>query len=279
MYDKSELMDYAIEGNVNMINMLIPSSLVRSTNKHGFSALMYSAAYGHYQCVKALLIHEQGLKDNNGKTALMHAASCYYDRDDAINEHIRRDCCASGHNVALSLIDHIKCVKFLIPFEKKTRDLTGKTALMHAARNGNPEIVKLLIRHEVGLQDRDNKTALMYAAENGNNECVISLMYKEAKKQDYEGMTALMHAAKSGQFECVETLIPHEAKLWDENGKTALMHAAENGNIECVKILIHYEAKLLDKSGKTAIMYAAENNYKECVKALSSYEEMVRIIY
>jgi ankyrin repeat protein len=116
--------------------------------------------------------------------------------------------------------------------------IDGKTAAMHAAANGQTEILKLLIANKAQIEDKDEDgmTALMHAAANGHTEAVQFLIDKKADLDARTGnrSTALMLAAGSGHLEVVELLIRKEANTDARNlyGQSAVTLARNGGHIK-----------------------------------------------
>ena len=111
------------------------------------------------------------------------------------------------------------------------------------------------------------KTALIHAAENGNDECVELLINSgaEVDKTDTSARTPLMAAAENGHDRVVELLIKAEADVndvqWDrderiDTGFTAVMFAEKNGHKGCVKLLVDAGAEVnKTKKNKKARRY------------------------
>ena len=99
------------------------------------------------------------------------------------------------------------------------------------------------------------KTALIHAAENGNDKCVELLINSEADvdETDTSARTPLMAAAENGHDRVVELLIKAEADVdlgqWDRDENidtdfTAVMFAEKNGHKSCVKLLVDAGAEV-----------------------------------
>ena len=147
---------------------------------------------------------------------------------------------------------------------------TKKNALIHAIKNGDPEIIELLLNKKpnLDLQDNDGNTALIHAAKNGD-PAVIKLLLKHKPNldlQDNDGNTALIHASENGHTETVKLLLNHKPNLnlKDNDVQTALIVAAENGHEDVVRAFLEAGADVI----KTALIHAAKNGSREAVKAL-----------
>jgi len=199
----------------------------------GRTALMLAAENGHAGCL-GVLAGEDGAVDGEGKTALMHAV-------------------AAGKE---------DCVGALAEREGGLTDKQGRTALMAAARGGKAGCVGLLVRREGGAADQDGRTALwhtMAVIDEGHRECFLALdrVEGERKTRDYEtarevwrgcscgGAGDLFEAAERGCCMCCWKHIGQAGKTgdihfngWnDSKNRTALMVAAFNGHTGCVRIL------------------------------------------
>jgi hypothetical protein len=206
-------------------------------------------------------------KDENGKTALMHAVSTG-------NSNIIEILLLANANVDL-------------------KDKDGKTALMHVSELGDFEkpddekIIKLLVdtgRANKDLKDEYGKTALMYAAKNptaNGNICgilggtvtytasIIESVYrtfsgkaKNVDVQDHDGKTAFMHSCDS-----VIKLEFEEPEFYKSiHNITSFNHHLQR-----------YEPNLTlkDRNGKTGRQYLEEAQKK--IKYFQKLEEIKEI--
>ena len=115
-------------------------------------------------------------------------------------------------------------VRVLAEQEKKSRDDSGKTALMHAAEHNHLDCVKILAPLEERLQDSGSHTALMIATEKDNSDIVRVLASRETGTRDRWGRTALMLSARTGA--ATPLLFPFEAGLADKFGQNQTWYAA-----------------------------------------------------
>jgi ankyrin repeat protein len=123
-------------------------------------------------------------------------------------------------------------------------------------------------------QDTEGRTALDHAAGNGDVGTVQILLDGGAgvNSRGASGITPLMTASGMGQIEVVKLLLSKGA---DVNAKTpgnytALMQAALVGQTEVVKILLDAGADptVADNGGRTAAKYAEEKAHKDIVDLL-----------
>jgi ankyrin repeat protein len=176
--------------------------------------------------------------------------------------------------------DDIEAVKeALLKTEANVRDKnTNSTALEHAVRNGNREMIQLLLwaKADVNARDHSGQTVLMMLDEDVTTDVVWDLLNAGAKVnlRDTEGDTALSEIATVNNTEVMKTLLDAGAKVNTVNndGQSALMKAAEEGLVNNIRVLIQAGADInqQDKSGKTALMYAKEGEHRAAFRLLLS---------
>jgi hypothetical protein len=155
---------------------------------------------------------------------------------------------------------------------------SGTTALEHAVKNANREMVQLLLSAgaNVDAKNEAGETVLMMLDEDATNDLVWDLINAGAKVnlKDRSGNTALMAAASANNLETIKTLLDAGARVdtKNEDGQTALMLAASDGHVNIVRALILAGANLtaMDNEHKDALAYAAENDHKVVVRFLKS---------
>jgi len=155
---------------------------------------------------------------------------------------------------------------------------SGTTALEHAVRNANREMVQFLLAAgaDPNAKDASGQTVLMDLDEDATVDLVWDLINSGAKVnlQDVEGNTALMELAGSKNVEAIKALLDAGAKLETKNkqGRTALMVAAVAGHVNTVRALLLAGADItaLDKENKDALAHALEENNKAVVRLLKS---------
>lgn len=158
--------------------------------------------------------------------------------------------------------------------DKRTRT----TALEHAVRNANREMVQFLLSAGADPNARDarGQTVLMDLDEEATADLVWDLINSGAKVnlQDKDGNTALMGLASSKNVEAIKALLDAGAGLEVKNqqGRTALMVAAAAGHVNTVRALIIAGADIsaIDKEKKDALAHAIEENNKAVIRLLKS---------
>jgi len=155
-------------------------------------------------------------------------------------------------------------------------DEAGRTALMHAAGEGDAQALRRQLSRgaAVDATDECRCTALMYAATYGHLEAVRCLAEHGAAVEatSKDGWTPLITAAYNGHLEVVRHLLTRGAciEAADERGWTSLMHVAFNGDNETLRCLLQHNASVdtLDSDGRTALVYAAFNGHLDNVRCL-----------
>ena len=152
------------------------------------------------------------------------------------------------------------------------------TALEHAVRNANREMVQLLVSAgaDVNMKDAAGETVLMMLESETTSDLAWDLINAGAKvnEVDESGDTPLMEAASVNNLDVLKTLIDAGAKVNAKNkdGQTALMLAAEEGLINNVRALILAGADInaRDSEGKNALTYATDSGHKPVIRLLKA---------
>ncbi|WP_185289040.1 ankyrin repeat domain-containing protein [Chryseobacterium lactis] len=165
-----------------------------------------------------------------------------------------------------------------------TQDKRGRSLLLLATIDKQPEMAKLLVSYkaDVNLQDDQQDSPFLYAGASGQTE-LVRLFLENGARFDifnrYNG-TALIPACERGHLETVKVLVKtkgfpinHVNRL----GWTALMEAVILGNgtkkyQEIVQILKDNDADLSipDHAGKTPLQHAESLGFEEIVRILKS---------
>jgi hypothetical protein len=155
---------------------------------------------------------------------------------------------------------------------------SGTTALEHAVRNANREMVQLLLAAgaDVNAKNTSGETVLMMVDDDATADMIWDLINAGAQvnAHDDNGMTPLMEVAMSGNVEAVKTLLEAGAKVDSRNvdKQTALMIAASSGEVNMVRALVLAGADInaSDKEGNNALSLANENDRAAVVRFLKS---------
>ena len=157
-------------------------------------------------------------------------------------------------------------------------EVSETTALEHAVRNANREMVQLLISAgaDVNAKDEAGRTVLMMLNSDATADLIGDLLNAGAKVnlKDNEDNTALMDAASLDNLEALKALIEAGAELNAQNksGQTALMQAASEGHVNVVRALALAGADitLIDEDGMNALGLALDNDHAAVARFLKS---------
>ena len=159
------------------------------------------------------------------------------------------------------------------------RDKSSRTtALEHAVRNANREMVQLLISAgaNVNTKNESGETVLMMLDDDATSDLVWDLLNAGAtvNLQDDAGNTALMQAATTNNLEMLKALIDAGAEINTRNkaGRTALIFAASEGFINIVRTLVvgGADMNVTDSNNLNALAHAVGNDHLPVVRFLKS---------
>jgi hypothetical protein len=156
------------------------------------------------------------------------------------------------------------CIVFKIPdsFSINVQDEKGMSAVHHAARAGNTEMLNMLLRRvaDPNLADKDGVTPLMMAVQDGKSAAAVMLIANGANPDTHSSdyVYPLHLAAFAGDLDVVNALVGAHADLnviIRTNGRTALHWAVEKEMSAVIDVLIKAGARtdIADKNGRTAI--------------------------
>ncbi len=152
------------------------------------------------------------------------------------------------------------------------------TAMEHAVRNANREMVQLLISAgaKVNAKNDSGQTVLMMIDGEATSDLIWDLVNAGAdvNAKDDDDDTALMNAANVENLEAVKALIEAGANINHQNssGTSALMRAASEGYVNIVRALVIAGADInaVDEDGENALSMAVENEHPAVVRYLKS---------
>jgi ankyrin repeat protein len=288
----------AIRANdLTLLESLMAKGDVNAKDRHGATPLMYAAAVGSVDAVKALLARGADAKAKNSfdATALMWGVAnpekvrLLLDAGADVNARSKQG--MTPLLIAASNAGSMDIVRLLIAKgadPKATNE--GGTALLAAAIANDLDMARLFIEKGVDgyAADIRGNTALHFAASNGNLAMVKLLLSKGADvnaattraTQVRKGpvalsrLTALMYAAPYGTPELVRTLIDAGAKVnaRDIRDMTPLMLAvsSETQDPAVVRLLLEKGADVKAKSnlGETALDWARKFGNPEVMRML-----------
>jgi len=154
----------------------------------------------------------------------------------------------------------------------------GQTPLILAAAFGRVETaMRLIDSHGASLdaRDRDQRTALMHAARSGHPDMIRFLSERgaDAAARDVDGWSILHHAAWSADENILRAcldLSPGLVNEADKLGRTPIAIAARRGNGSSVRVLLASGADPTkdDEAGRTPLMEAAGMGEESVLAAL-----------
>jgi ankyrin repeat protein len=153
----------------------------------------------------------------------------------------------------------------------------GRTALMFAAENNNPEVTSLLLKAGADADARDNEgwTAIIHAARQSPE--VVSALVKggaDVNARDNSGWTALMYAVEDSEYAGIVSVLVEagaDVNAKNDGGGTVFDFALSGDNAGVFPILVKAGAK--DKNGRTALDLARENKNPDVASALEKVSE------
>src|SRR5579863_8402770 len=235
---------------------------VNATGADGSTAIMYAAANGDLELVRALIKAGANVKLANqlGTSAITEAA----------------------------IIGNAPIVDALIKAgaDPNFRTTDGETPLMEAARSGHMEAAKVLLAAKADVNAKENwggQSAIMWAAALSQPDMVKFLASKDANLNDHGkinqwerkiiqeprpkdmnkgGFTALHYAAREGCALCVQYLLEAHADpdSEDPDRETPLLLALENLHFDTAAVLVKGGADLdkWDLFGRSPVYMAAD---------------------
>lgn len=176
--------------------------------------------------------------------------------------------------------DDLEAITALIAgMDVNLRDKRSRTtALEHAVRNANREMVQLLLSAgaNVNAQNEQGESVLMILDEDATSDLIWDLLNAGAnvKLKDKTGNTALIQIADSNNPEALRTLLDAGAEVDARNkaGETALMRTASEGLVNNVRALVLAGADVnaIDEEKMSALAHALDNNHNAVARFLRS---------
>ncbi|XP_024945713.1 kinase D-interacting substrate of 220 kDa isoform X2 [Cephus cinctus] len=248
------LISYITDDNLTGLQNFLENKRVQVDDRddNGSTALIHAASKGKIQFVREILNHgaDVNAEDADNWTALLCAAK-------------------EGHTeICLELLEH--------GADPEHRDMGGWTALMWATYKGRSETASLLLSRgaDVNAHGNFHISSLLWAAGRGYSDITKDLIAHGAKVNvgDKYGTTALIWASRKGNVEIVDTLLKAGANV-DTAGMyswTALLVATLGNHVDVVMLLLEHRPNVnaLDKDGCTALAIACREGYHEIANAL-----------
>ncbi|XP_048244328.1 uncharacterized protein LOC125376359 isoform X3 [Haliotis rufescens] len=246
-------------GNTAIVQHVMSRTNINSTGRHGSTAVMKAAEYGH-QSVFDLLVSNQAdltLVDTSGDS-LLHLA------------------CRGGNT---AIVQHV-----LSPSNINSRGEYGRTAAMQAAVNGHQSVFDLLVSNQADLTlvDTSGDSLLHLACEGGNTAIVENVLSpSNINSRGEYGRTAAMQAAVNGHQSVFDLLVSNQADLTlvDTSGDSLLHLACEGGNTAIVEnVLSPSNINSRGEYGWTAVMQAAVSGHQSVFDLLVSNQADLTLV-
>ncbi|CAH3168725.1 unnamed protein product [Pocillopora meandrina] len=257
--DGWSLLHFAAQsGNVIIIETMLSKGLDIDSRGEtlGETPLMVSIKSGKLEAAKYLLEKgaDESLKTTPGKISLLSIAS------------------GAGSIAAVEMLLSRCC-------NIDSRDSGGDTALMHAARLGNTEVVEYLLAQGANpLLRNTSDLGLLHLAALSDN--VLTIKAVLSKDFDINArctvlcITPLLFCLSQGKLEAANYLFAMGAdeNLKTKDGLTVLSAAAISGNVAAIEMLLKrgHNPNSRDGCDKTPLMWAAEVGKKAAVEYLLS---------
>ena len=249
-YGYTALMFLAAQGSEEGVQLMLSSSRCIVNKRSGSmqTALHFAAEKGHAGCVGMLL--KAGAMANaadDWETPLIMAVNsgCLQSVEALLD---------AGANVEMT-------------------DLKGQTALMHAASNGDANILRCLLQHGACANRLVRSTSLHQAAKFGHLHCVDILLCAGVPPdvRDTDRLLPIELALQTDQASVVARLLQFEATREDREmiiSVAAKHNASESllGLLEC-----GCSPQATDRRGIPAIFWAVSQNNVEVTKTLIRY--------
>jgi len=212
-------------GSPEIVTLLLENGAnINAQDNAGYTAIAKASSLGvgrHYEIVEILIqaCANLNLKTKEGKSPFLLAVlnghvelGNVLKRAGAKEDPYFLGKAADNELLLASSLGDLQRVKYVFFFKPNANatDGIGQTALMHAARSGNREILSLLLKAgaNVDTKDKSGKTALMLAARRGHKQALSVLLDFDADVdiEDNDHFTAITWAERFGQAEIADYL-------------------------------------------------------------------------
>ena len=283
-------------GALDAVKILVRAGAVVSD-----TCLWRAVDQGRTETVRYLLCLPEvdvNYRNDDHKTALSNAV--FWKHADVVQVLIDAGADIYAHNDERRSLLHSACTPLFSACESKSlaivkmlveagvgvrdTDNEGHTCLMHAAWQGNIEIVRYLVglpevdlnRQSTAIADASNHTALHLAVFRKHTDVMQVLIDAGADidAQNNEGRSPLHSACKYGTLDVVKMLVRAGAgvRVTDNDGCTCLILAARCGHTETVRYLVGLPEVELNhrdtEKNYTALQYAVDENHNYLAQML-----------
>ena len=259
----TSIMIAADQGNVAVLQFLLPISDLTHVDNNLFTVLHHAARKNDERTIKILLSAEDQVDVNaqnkRGVTPLMIA-------------------CTEGCVAVVKVL--LDCPSL----DVNIADSSGDTALLKACFKGNEAIVWMLLGHkdvQVNKTNINKDTALMIASHEEHPGVVSLLLNKRKILKSLKN-----YLSNTGSFMLTQSSALHTREGIDVNAQnvdnyTALMCACDIGNVEIVRSLLDHEdidINLKDSNNETALTWACDNDRYKVISMLLQRDELDRSV-
>jgi ankyrin repeat protein len=268
----------AMEGSLEVIEVLLEAGADIDANRHDDNALCIAISRGRKEIVALLLDKGANVNASTGSNNNAISVASSQGNKEMINlllakganvNPMNAGCCAALQQASAK--GHKEIVELLI---SRGADVNAQgrfygTGIQAASHGGHKEILKLLLDKgaDVNVQGGLYGNALQAASACGQKETVEFLLDKGANVNAKGGMcnTALQAASRSGRKEIVALLLDKGADINAQGGDYggALGEASTSGHKKIVELLLDKGADIGDAVEKTSAF-----GYKEIVELL-----------
>ncbi|KAF5591842.1 ankyrin repeat-containing protein [Fusarium pseudocircinatum] len=279
----SSLSEAALVGDAGSVWYLLAQAPPGTMQDEIRSAICLAARGGYERLVSQLLARRDTshlIIDNEGRTALSHAAECGQEaivRFILSSARIHPDTRDRHGLTALWYAvyhRHTNCARLLLQKGLVSGNVGGdgetQTALWHAVAAGDLDLAKILLQNKA-LQSAGGEPVLCAAVSNQHHAMTDLLLEYGAdpNERDTKRRSPLHIACRKDNHEMVTLLMRHgvNADTLDTGGKTELAFATLRGNMALVKVLLENGANPRAKcaNGKTAAAYATGREMKSLI--------------
>ncbi|XP_062568093.1 putative ankyrin repeat protein RF_0381, partial [Saccostrea cucullata] len=283
-HGQSMLVHFAEFGNLQLVNLLLPSS----SAEQKYISLNKASAKDHLEVVDFILRKDSvfdmktcffAVQSGNIEMVLRFARKMHL-KQRAFSNHARWANIRGGllHEVIFFGQNHL-----IQPLLQEFPDLasvvnsTGGSALHFVAFAGEKEVFTFLVQNGCDPYCRTSHgtTVLHYACQNGKLNMVEHLYEKyhilfTSEYNDFEGQSCQNWAAQSGNLELYEYLLNKNVK-YNDDSNTPLHMACQSGQYEMFKYLLekHPEAlSIKNREGYAVLHYVANGGNIQILKLL-----------
>ncbi|XP_077560953.1 uncharacterized protein LOC144175821 isoform X2 [Haemaphysalis longicornis] len=232
---------------------------------------------------------EVDIPDENGDTAVHHAAGCEQSQilelliDAGANMSARNTFNETALHVAIKE-NSVDCARVLAKNIKGSdiniQDNAGDTVLHSAINAGMRDIISVLLQHprvNVAIKNYEGETPLHVAVAKANfraTQQILQIRTDIVHEKNKENVTALHMAVTKNLYDIVKTLLTQGRIAVDavcgQGSRTALSLALEHGHKHVVKVLVDAGADVnkLDADGNTPLHICLMRHHYEIIKIL-----------